>query len=138
VADALDAGALGYVLKTDPIPVLVEALQRVHQGERFLSPALGDLSGGHPANGLASSALAVLSLREREVFHLAARGLANTEIARELCISRKTVETHKYRLQKKLGLHNAHDLLQFAAAHGLIRRARRDQVEPPPGGPGAL
>ena len=62
------------------------------------------------------------------MFHLAARGLANLEIARELCISRKTVETHKYRLQKKLGLHNANDLLRFAARHGLIRRTRRDLV----------
>ena len=126
VAEALAAGVLGFVLKTDPIPVLLEALRSVHRGERYLSPALGEVPTDPPADGPGGTALRALSLREREVFHLAARGLANLEIARELCISRKTVETHKYRLQKKLGLHNAHDLLQFAAAHGLIRRPRRD------------
>ncbi len=129
VFEALGAGVLGYVLKSDPIPVLQEALRAVFSGERYLSPALAGLNGGAPPDGSDSSGLSALSLREREVFHLAARGLANMEIARELCISRKTVETHKYRLQKKLGLHNARDLLQYAATHGLIRRARRELTE---------
>ena len=129
VSEALGAGVLGYVLKSDPVAVVHQAVRAVFGGERFLSPALANRSNEAASDGNAGSALGALSLREREVFQLAARGLANMEIARELCISRKTVETHKYRLQKKLGLHNARDLLQFAATHGLIRRARRDLGE---------
>jgi two-component system response regulator NreC len=66
--------------------------------------------------------LTELSEREREVFRLAADGLVNGQIACELCISRKTVETHKYRIQKKLGLRKPVDLLRFAAMNGMIRR----------------
>jgi DNA-binding NarL/FixJ family response regulator len=124
--NALSAGVTGYVLKSEPVAGLLEAIRCVHRGECYLSPILAtrsqELAAGPPGNG----ALAALSVREREVFHLATEGLANPEIARELCISRRTVETHKYRLQKKLGLHNANDLLRFGARHGFIRRARRE------------
>jgi two-component system, NarL family, response regulator NreC len=128
VFEALSAGVVGYILKSEPIATLLEALRCVYRGVRYLSPNLAARSRDLAADSSTNSALSSLSEREREVFHLAARGLANLEIARELCISRKTVETHKYRLQKKLGLHNANDLLRFAARHGLIRRTRRDLV----------
>jgi DNA-binding NarL/FixJ family response regulator len=124
--DAFSAGVTGYMLKSEPVSALIEALRSVHRGERYLSPALASRSQEMAAGGAPHPVLGTLSVREREVFHLAIEGLANTEIARELCISRKTVETHKYRLQKKLGLHNANELLRFAALHGLIRRTRRD------------
>jgi DNA-binding NarL/FixJ family response regulator len=124
--DALSAGVTGYVLKSDPVDVLIQGLRSVQRGERFLSPALAVRAEHLAAGGARHPVLGTLSVREREVFHLAIEGLANTEIARELCISRKTVETHKYRLQKKLGLHNANELLRFAALHGLIRRTRRE------------
>jgi DNA-binding NarL/FixJ family response regulator len=126
--DAFGAGVVGYVLKSEPVPALYEAVRCAYRGERYLSPALAARSEETRVGALGNTALAALSVREREVFHLATEGLANTEIARELCISRKTVETHKYRLQKKLGLHNANDLLRFAALHGLIRRPRREAM----------
>ena len=129
VLEALDAGATGYLLKSEPIPALLEALRSVHQGVRYLSPKLAARPEALTGDASANTALAALSEREREVFHLAAGGLANNEIARELCISRKTVETHKYRLRKKLGLHNANDLLRFAALHGLIRGPRREVLD---------
>ncbi len=129
VLEALDAGATGYLLKSEPIPALLEALRSVHQGVRYLSPKLASRPGALTGDTSANTALAALSEREREVFHLAAGGLANNEISRELCISRKTVETHKYRLRKKLGLHNANDLLRFAALHGLIRGPRREILD---------
>jgi two-component system, NarL family, response regulator LiaR len=135
VIEALGAGATGYLLKSEPVPVLIEALRCVRRGVRYVSPRLAAHSASLTADLPPNPALATLSEREREVFHLATGGLANTEIARELCISRKTVETHKYRLRKKLGLHNANDLLRFAALHGFIRRPRRQGVEGgPPGG----
>ena len=123
--DAFSAGAAGYLLKSDPIPTLVEALHAVQGGARFLSPTLAARSEQPSTGPTSDEALSCLSVREREVFHLAISGLSNADMSRELCISRKTVETHKYRLQKKLGLRNTNGLLRFAAHHGFIRRARR-------------
>jgi len=60
-------------------------------------------------------------VREREVFQLITCGTRIVDAARELCISRKTVETHVYRLYRKLGCHNVGDLVRFAAEHGLLR-----------------
>ena len=134
--NALSAGVTGYMLKSDPTAALLEALRCVCRGECYLSPVLATHSQELTAGTPASRALASLSVREREVFHLTTEGLANPEIARELCISRRTVETHKYRLQKKLGLHSAHELLRFGAQHGFIRRARRDPSPPAGNGVG--
>jgi DNA-binding CsgD family transcriptional regulator len=64
-----------------------------------------------------------LSVREREIFQLIAAGRSIVETAREYCISRKTVETHVYRVYRKLGCHNVGDLVRFAAEHGLLRMA---------------
>jgi DNA-binding NarL/FixJ family response regulator len=129
--DAFSAGAAGYLLKSDPITALVEALHAVQGGNRFLSPTLAARAEQPPTGPSSDEALSCLSVREREVFHLAVSGLSNAEMSRELCISRKTVETHKYRLQKKLGLRNTNGLLRFAAHHGFIRRARRATAETP-------
>jgi DNA-binding CsgD family transcriptional regulator len=60
-------------------------------------------------------------VREREIFQLIAAGRSIVETAREYCISRKTVETHVYRVYRKLVCHNVGDLVRFAAEHGLLR-----------------
>jgi DNA-binding NarL/FixJ family response regulator len=131
IRDAFGAGAAGYLLKADPIPTLLEAIRCVQGGARFLSPTLAARSEQPSTGPTSDEALSCLSVREREVFHLAISGLSNADMSRELCISRKTVETHKYRLQKKLGLRNTNGLLRFAAHHGFIRRARRATGEAP-------
>jgi DNA-binding NarL/FixJ family response regulator len=121
VLEAFDAGVSGYALKSDSREALFEALRKVAHGERYIDPrvAQGWLAGeGGPWDQIFSR----LSNREREVFRLAADGLANDQIAVELCISRKTVETHRYRIQKKFGLRSPDDLVRFAAQHGMIHR----------------
>jgi len=117
--DALAAGASAYVVKTDPLDVLWSALRAVAKGERFVSPSLAPLVEGRIDDTI--DALAPLSVREREIFQLVVSGRSIVETAREYCISRKTVETHVYRVYRKLGCHNAGDLIRFAAGHGLLR-----------------
>jgi DNA-binding NarL/FixJ family response regulator len=111
---AWSAGADGYAIKTVPLHLLVDGLHRVLAGERFLQPGLA--VGGDPAAG----PLGPLSPRERDIFRLIVRGLTSAEIATQLCISIKTVTTHRDRVLKKLSLHSAVQLMRFAATHGLI------------------
>src|SRR5204862_7665799 len=90
--------------------------------KRYVSPAVAALleRGGFEGS---VDVLKRLSAREREIFQLIAAGRSIVETAREYCISRKTVETHVYRVYRKLGCHNVGDLVRFAAEHGLLRMA---------------
>jgi DNA-binding NarL/FixJ family response regulator len=136
VLDAFAAGATGYVIKNELADQIVAAVRAVARGQRYLAPSLAtamDRSlAKKPTNG---DVLSALSEREREVFSLVIQGLPCAAIARELCISRKTVETHRYRINHKLGLHSAVDLIRFAALHELLPDRRSEvtqEVEPIP------
>lgn len=114
VAQALEAGVHGYALKSIPIAGLIDGIRKVMAGNRFLSPGVS--AAGDYANG----PLSPLSAREHDVFRLLVHGLTTRQIAAELCISPKTVETHRERLMKKLGLHSAVQLVRFAAINDLL------------------
>jgi len=120
VEDALDAGALGYVLKSDPIDVLVSAVQHVLTGQTYVSPQLCAeptvTTFGKSANRLKDP----LTRREREVLQLLSEGHGNKEIGAELGISTKTAETHRARLMTKLGLHSLASLVRYAVRHRII------------------
>jgi two-component system, NarL family, response regulator NreC len=112
------AGAAGFVLKTDPLSTLTEAMHAVLRGETYLSPRLpSELRENIDS---APDALDVLSDREREVFHLVIRGLTNRRIGRELFISPKTVDSHRGRILDKLGCRSAVELVHFAFVNGLV------------------
>lgn len=114
VSEALAAGAHGFAVKTGSLDELVDGIARVMTGERWLSPGL-------PAtDGLPDGPLAVLSPREGDVFRMLVRGLTTREIAAQLCISGKTVETHRERIFRKLGVHSAVQLVRFAAANNAL------------------
>jgi DNA-binding NarL/FixJ family response regulator len=133
VLDALDAGASGFLLKTEPPEAVLEALMRIEAGERYLSPGIGDII--HDLVGRPSAPTEVtdvLSRREREVFRLAARCLNVKEIATELDIARKTVHTHLHRITHKLGLRNLAELVRLAANLGMALDGRAH-----PGGQGS-
>jgi two-component system, NarL family, response regulator NreC len=123
-ARALAAGASGYAMKTQPPEELMEAVRTVGRGERYvprsLSPSLLDVH--RRAAGRDGGPLACLSPREREIFGLLVRGLSNRSIARELCISVKTVETHRTHIHEKLGVHSIAQLIHFAAVNGAIEQ----------------
>jgi len=123
VFDALAAGASGYALKTDDCGSLVTALRAVAAGERYLAPRLAPMMEAHAGSpALPGDVLGVLSQREREVFRLAAECLLTREIATELCISRKTVDTHLYRIHRKLGLRTSAELVRLASGLGMIHK----------------
>jgi DNA-binding NarL/FixJ family response regulator len=117
VLDALRAGAAGYALKSDDPEALIRAVRQVGRGDRYLTPAIAKRMAVYEVRRRPTHAvLDVLSEREREVFRLAASCLLTREIAEELKISRKTVDTHLFRIHRKLGLHNSAELVRLAMA----------------------
>ncbi|TAN56686.1 MAG: response regulator transcription factor [Magnetospirillum sp.] len=119
VAEALAAGADGYALKKLGHGELMAAITAVCAGRTYLGPGLSEalvkeyLDGGD-SNG------ASLTARERQVLRLIAQGQKNREIADELGIAIKTVETHRTKIMQKLDLHNSAELAAYAIRRGLI------------------
>jgi DNA-binding NarL/FixJ family response regulator len=123
VVEALRAGASGYVLKQSPGNELSQAIRAVMTGRRYLSPPLSDEVLRRFEERMTTTALDpydTLSGREREVLQLAAEGLTNAEIAKKLDIGKRTVETHRANLIRKLDLKSHADLVKYAIRRGLI------------------
>ena len=123
VIAVIRAGASGYVTKTISGPELVEAVLRVAEGDAVFSPRLaGFVLDAFSADyrGPVDPELDQLTLREKEVLRLLARGYSYKEIARQLVISIKTVETHASAVLRKLQLTNRHQLSQWATDRRLV------------------
>jgi DNA-binding NarL/FixJ family response regulator len=124
VIAVIRAGARGYVTKSITGPELADAVRRVAGGDAVFSPRLAgfvlDAFAGSPDVPVVDSELDRLSQREREVLRLIARGYAYKEVARELFISVKTVETHVSAVLRKLQLSNRHELTVWATDRRLI------------------
>jgi two-component system response regulator NreC len=114
--EALGAGALGYVLKEAADDELVEAVRRAAVGESYLNPRLGARIASEPPPGPPDD----LSNREVDVLRLIALGHTNAEIAEQLYLSVRTVETHRSHIQQKLGLSTRAELVGYALERGLI------------------
>lgn len=122
IYEALQAGALGYVLKESAGSEVVAAVRAAHAGRRFLSPRIADsvvqtLLRDGPATG--EGPLARLSPREREILQSVVEGKSSADIAEALLLSPKTVDTYRSRLMEKLGVSNVAGLVRFAVQHGL-------------------
>jgi two-component system, NarL family, response regulator NreC len=113
--EALGAGALGYVLKEAADDELVEAVRNAAAGESFLNPRLGARIASEPTGPPDD-----LSEREVEVLRLIALGHTNAEIAEQLFLSVRTVETHRSHIQQKLRLSTRAELVRYALQRGLI------------------
>ncbi|GAB3673936.1 response regulator transcription factor [Actinocorallia lasiicapitis] len=123
VIGVVRGGARGYVTKTISGPELTDAIGRVADGDAVFSPRLaGFVLDAFSATDAPSvdPELDQLTAREREVLRLIARGYAYKEIAKELFISVKTVETHVSSVLRKLQLSNRHELSRWAAARRLV------------------
>ena len=124
VIAVIRAGARGYVTKTISGEELADAIRRVRDGDAVFSPRLAgfvlDAFAGKISEAEADPELDQLTLREREVLRLIARGYAYKEVARELFISVKTVETHVSSVLRKLQLSNRHELSRWATARKLV------------------
>lgn len=123
VVEALRNGASGYVLKQAEARALVDAIRTVQRGARFLSPPLTEEKLQRweaEAKAAPFDPYDTLSTREREVMQLAAEGLTSAAIGARLQIGKRTVETHRANLQRKLGLHSQAELVRLAVKKGLV------------------
>jgi two-component system response regulator NreC len=126
LAECVDIGAHGYILKESPIEQLLTAIREVHRGGSYLSPRLltklvDDFRlqgrGGVPRQPRFST----LTKREREILKLLAEGLSVKDIAASFDLSVKTIEAHKFNLMRKLDIHNKAQLVQYAIQKKIIR-----------------
>ena len=125
VQQVIQAGASGYVLKRVATEDLVQAIREVHSGASFLYPPIAAkliddyrrvISGDAPPG-----TVGVLTPREQEVLRLIAEGNTNQDIADILGLSRKTVESHRGNIMRKLQLHDVTDLVKYAIRKGVVR-----------------
>ena len=119
VAEALRCGVKGYVLKNQAARDLVRAIEGVSRGEVYLSPGVASavaeayVSRDQTVNGL--------SVRERQVLQLIAEGSSTRDIAAQLGISAKTVESHRSKLMRKLDIHDTAGLVRYAIRRGVTQ-----------------
>lgn len=113
---ALQAGVRGYVLKEAADSELVQAVRSAAAGETYLQPALGARMAAEPDAEPDDD----LSPREREVLRLIALGHTNGQIAEQLFLSIRTVESHRAHIQQKLGISGRAELVHYALEHGLV------------------
>jgi two-component system, NarL family, response regulator NreC len=112
---ALQLGVLGYVLKEAADDELVQAVRSAAAGDTYLQPALGAKLAAEP-----EAPASDLSERETDVLRLIALGHTNAEIAEQLYISVRTVETHRAHIQQKLGVSSRAELVRSALSRGLV------------------
>ena len=119
----LEAGGSGYVLKAGADTELIEAIRTVHRGEVFLYPPPPSCwsTATWTARPAKTSPYDGLTEREREVLKLVAEGYSGTEIAEQLVISPKTVDTYRERIMQKLGLRHRYELVRYALRKGMLK-----------------
>ncbi len=125
VANATEAGAVGFLLKQTSAHDVCRAIREVHAGKTFFSPSIARhfqrLNPRSPGRaGAPDSKAAELTSREMEVLQLIAEGKANKETAAELGIGIKTVEKHREHLMQKLDIHDTAGLTRYAIGAGII------------------
>jgi DNA-binding NarL/FixJ family response regulator len=126
IAEAFQAGATGYVVKESASNGLLRGLESVIRGDYFLDSSLSHsvveslLDFPIKEARIRDNEYGSLTPREQEIMRLLAEGLTVKKIAAKLFISPKTVENHRSNIMNKLGLHNAIELIRYAARLGLI------------------
>jgi two-component system, NarL family, response regulator NreC len=122
VVEALRYGADGYILKDAGPAELVDAIHSVLRGNRYLSEGLSERleANGSRAEDAPLDLYQTLTAREREILQMAAEGRSSSEIGGKLAISPRTVEIHRSRFLKKLGLRNQAELVRYAIKRGIL------------------
>lgn len=123
VTAMLDAGACGYVLKSNAYDDLRRALDAARRGRSYLCADVTEAVVGASLRGAGGAPVAasraLLSGREREVLQLLAEGLSSPQIGQRLFVATSTVETHRRNIARKLGIHSVADLTKYAVREGL-------------------
>lgn len=122
----LKAGGSGYLVKRAADTELLAAIRAVHQGRSYIDVSLGQgvlqrILDEDPAGDPDAPPLAVLSDRERQVLELVAMGHTHKEVAKQLSVSVKTVETYRLRISEKLGLRSRAELVRYAINLRLLK-----------------
>jgi DNA-binding NarL/FixJ family response regulator len=117
---AIQSDVSGYVLKDNAFEDLLYSIRAVFSGGTFISPSVSQKIFKSPSHEGKESH--VLTVREREILKLIALGLSNKQIAHQLFISVKTVETHRTNIMKKLDVHTIADLVRYAIKIGLLEK----------------
>jgi DNA-binding NarL/FixJ family response regulator len=124
VVRAVRAGARGYLLKDSVEEELIHAIELVHAGKSFFSPAVAQVLSNTYAREREAHHVddryELLTERERQIYQLLAEGNSNKEVAARLGVSLHTVETHRTRIMDKLDVHNAAELVLSAVRRGLV------------------
>lgn len=118
VVKAVRNGAHGYLLKNTDEKELKEAIITVFEGRKYYNKNISELMIGNMS--LEGEETRKLSARENEILQFVARGLTTKEIAEQLCVSSRTVETHRFNMMKKLQVQNSAELITKAINLGLI------------------
>src|SRR5271167_4471393 len=144
VQEALDAGARGFVLKSDAARDLVSAVEALQRNRMFFTPRVNDmvlagfLDKGHNGSNSEPPRLPRLTTREREVIQLLAEGKSSKEVASLLNLSTKTAETHRSNIMRKLGFHSIRDLVVYAVKNNIIQIDIPSQIQSSTEGSAAL
>jgi DNA-binding NarL/FixJ family response regulator len=121
---ALRLGVAGYLLKTEPVSKVVDALERISRGEAVYSePILERLHFDRESKQFfvkTQSFFASLTLRQIQVLRRLARGESVKEVAKAMMLSERAIESHKYRIMQKMGIHDRVVLTRFAIREGLM------------------
>lgn len=115
IAEMMRAGAIGFAQKIEPPEQILEAIRQTAAGNRYLPPHLPREQIERELEGSTNALDDRLTKREREIFELVIRGYTNTEIGALLFIARRTVETHRYRITKKLNARTVFEMQRVAA-----------------------
>lgn len=120
VAEAMRLGAFGYVLKGSPSRDVIEAVEAVSQGRKYLGTGVAELAVEGLMGDAPPSSIESLSAREQQVILLVVRGMTSVAIGEQLHLSPKTVESYRSRLMAKLGVSDLPALVRLAIREGLI------------------
>ncbi len=116
---AMDAGAMGYVLKNSAVSDILDCIHNVHAGKYYISPSISSYLMNrtkHPKNSSVNGFTGLTEMEQHIMQHVA-DGKSTKEIAERLCISMKTVESHRHNICTKLHIHGTNALLRFALEH---------------------
>src|SRR5258707_3133136 len=140
IREALDAGARGFVLKSDAARDLVSAVEALQRKRMFFTPRVNDLvlagflDKGHAISRSEPPSLPTLTAREREITQLLAEGKSSKEVASLLNLSTKTVGTHRSNIMRKLSFQSIRHIVVYAIKNNIIQIEMPPQIKTPPTG----
>lgn len=120
VMDMLQAGAKGYVVKSEAGEELLRAIRAVHRDHRYISPQVANVVAESLVQTDESAAACRLTARERQVLQLVAEGHTTLQIGKLLHLAPATIEVHRRNMARKLGLRNVAEITRYAVRHGLV------------------